>query len=414
MVERPRQRNAIKAELADALGHAPDAAAMVLGAMEGFYNTTKGDKDIELILIRRSCVAMLEGLRRVGAEIAGELREKARELAAEWMGKVRRRSGGGGNGLEELGFFYLVAVFGVAGGFDLGELVDLGVEVARFREAVELFRVICFGERISEIIHKLIGQGKQQVAVRFILEFGLSAKFPPLPLLEEYVKESKRQAKKTLKEKNNTFKAQKEALTKEANVYKSVIKLIEDYKLESEYLSLKEKLMKRLETVEKLKSNRKPDSAGPASQMQQSKPQKLSGSKRLRNNAAAHPATISMSVASTSSTAPVFQQYHPQPAGLLPQHLPPYSGSPAGPYGVAGSTPAIASYAGSSAAGLYGSTGAPFGDPGNLMPLQTQVMPSQTHAYPTESQTATGYYDKPAAYGSYVFPPQYYQPYHPQ
>lgn len=148
--------------------------------------------------------------------------------------------------------------------------------------------------------------------------------------------------------------------------------------------------------------------------MQQSKPQKLSGSKRLRNNAAAHPATISMSVASTSSTAPVFQQYHPQPAGLLPQHLPPYSGSPAGPYGVAGSTPAIASYAGSSAAGLYGSTGAPFGDPGNLMPLQTQVMPSQTHAYPTESQTATGYYDKPVVYGSYVFPPQYYQPYHPQ
>lgn len=179
--------------------------------------------------------------------------------------------------------------------------------------------------------------------------------------------------------------------------------------------------MKRLETVEKLKSDRKPYAATPASQTQQQpKPQKLSGSKRPRNTAPARPTAISMSVTATSSTVPVFQQSHPQPAGLLP-HLPPYSGSPAGPYGLAGSTPAVASYAGSSAAGLYGSTGAPFGDPGNfmpsqthVMPSQTQVMPSQTQAYSSEAHMATGYYDRPVAYGGYAFPPQYHQPYYPQ
>lgn len=173
--------------------------------------------------------------------------------------------------------------------------------------------------------------------------------------------------------------------------------------------------MKRLETVQKLKSDRKSYAAAPASQtQQQSKPQKLSGSKRPRDTAPGRPTTISMSAAATSSTIPGFQQSHPQPAGLLAQHLPPYSGSPAGPYGLAGSTPAFSSYAGSSAAGLYGLTGAPFGDPGNFMPSQTHAMPSQTQAYSSELHMATGHYDRPVAYGGYAFQPQYHQPYYPQ
>lgn len=144
VLDRPKERNTLKAELADALGHAPDAAAMVLGAMEGFYGGVR--KGITSIAMKRSCVVLLEGLRRwrrrVGGEIVGEVREKARDLAAQWKGKASRS--GGDYVVEGFGFFSLVAAYGVADGFDVGELVDLGVEVARYKEAAELFRMIGF------------------------------------------------------------------------------------------------------------------------------------------------------------------------------------------------------------------------------------------------------------------------------
>ena len=163
--------------------------------------------------------------------------------------------------------------------------------------------------------------------------------------------------------------------------------------------------MKRVETLEKLKSGRKQSEASPASKtQQQSKPQKFIGNKRPRNTAAPAGPAATPGVAATSSTAPAFQQSHLQPAGLLPEHPAPYLSSPTGPYGLAGS--AVAPNA-SSSVDFYGSAGAPLGVPGNAMPTQPYV-------YPSESHMPSGYYEQPIAYVGYGLPPQYHPPYYPQ
>ncbi|KAL6999160.1 hypothetical protein U1Q18_000320 [Sarracenia purpurea var. burkii] len=401
MIDRPKERNTIRAELPDALRCAPDAAAMVLDAMEGFFShNAKGNKDIELNAVRRSCLILLEELMRLKVEIGAEVKEKAKKLAAQWIGKLNVQ---GDYPLEAMGFLNLLAAFNLADDFNANDLIEFASIVAKFGQAVELCRVLGLGDRIPDLVQKLIGKGKPLLAVKFIFEFELLDKFPPVPILKEHVMESKRLTQQILQEGKISVVSRNEAITKEVTVLKAVIKIIDDRKLQSEYP--KQELMERLETLEKEKSDRKELATGLISEtQQQSKPKKLSGSKRPRTTAPDGPAATA-----TSSAVPAFQRSPLQPEGLVPENPIPYLSSSTGPYGlVAASTPAGAAYTDSST-GLYGSSGAPLGMPGNLMPTQPHAYPSESHVLPS------GYYDRPvAAYGGYVLPPQYHPPYHPQ
>lgn len=57
------------------------------------------------------------------------------------------------------------------------------------------------------LIQKLMSKGKHLLAIKFISEFDMTDKFPPVPILKAYVKESKRLAKKVSEEGNNSKKA---------------------------------------------------------------------------------------------------------------------------------------------------------------------------------------------------------------
>ncbi|XAR56767.1 hypothetical protein NMG60_11037355 [Bertholletia excelsa] len=446
VVERPKERAAIRAELADALGCAPDAPAMVLDAMEGFFvPNSKGDRDIPLSNLRRGCVVLLEHLMGMRPEIGAQVKERAGRLAREWKDKV---SVNGENPLEALGFLILLAAYGLADEFQAEELIDLAVVVAQHKQAIELCRVLNFGDRISDIVLKLLNQGKKLVAVKFITRFGLTDKFPPVPLLKEHVKESKKLAKKVRQSGNNSRASLNEATAKEVSALRSVIKIIEDHNLESVYP--KDILVNRVEKLEKEKAERKGPAAASASKISQKsmpKKQKVVGQKRPRTSAAAGPAKIPKSVAAAASLAvPAFQQSHPPAAGLLPERPSSYLSSPAGPYGLAGSTavaqyagsgpsglnPAAAQYAGPSGSmpavaqsagpsgsipavaqyaapstGLYMPVGGSLGMPGNLMP-------PQSHVYPSESSMPSVYPDRPVTYGGYALGSHYHPTYYPK
>lgn len=59
----------------------------------------------------------------------------------------------------------------------------------------------------ADLINKLLSQGKQLLAVKFVFEFQLTDKFPPVPLLKEYLKVSKKLAKKVCREGKNSLKS---------------------------------------------------------------------------------------------------------------------------------------------------------------------------------------------------------------
>ncbi|KAK4850434.1 hypothetical protein QYF36_006696 [Acer negundo] len=336
-----KDRESIRVELGDAFRSSPDPGMMVLDAME-------------------------EVLMGIDVNIDNAVKEKAKKLAFEWKGKVRmdRESG-----LEAFGFLHLVGTYGLGSEFEKNDLVEYLLLAAWYRQVTLLCKAVGLGDKVQDLIQKLIDSGKQLLAIKYIFEFELTDKYPPVPLLEAYVNETKKLAENLCREKKNTPGAQNEAVFKEVNALKAVIKVVEDYKLESE--CPKETFEKRIEQLEKQKADRKRPS--PAAKPQQ-QPKKLqqNANKRPRTAAALSHAP---GVAGANSTVPPFRQPRVHPSSL-PENSALYLNSAAGPFGFMDSTPAIAAYA------------AP--------------------------HIASGYYDRSTAYVRYGLPPQYHPSYYPQ
>eukprot|EP00257_Ricinus_communis_P021326 XP_015580790.1 FRIGIDA-like protein 1 isoform X2 [Ricinus communis] len=411
--EHSREREAIRAELVGLMGLVSDPGEMILDAMEGFYlSKSKGDRDVDLYRLRKSCLDLLEVLSEIKPKpkFSDEVKIKAKNLAFEWKEKV---SLNGDSPSEALGFLNLIVAFELKDMFDdVNELLNYFVVIARFKQATVLARDIGLGDKINDLVQKLIDSGKQLLAVKFIFEFGLTDKFQPAPLLRDHLKESKEFTDKVCKEEKNSVK--NEARSREVNALKSVLRYIDEHNLEFDYPHLD--LEKRIEMLEKQKADRKVAAPSPDNRprqqpkkqqlskkqqqhqgKQQAKKQQLKGNKRPRMAMLPGPAAVPISIAGPSSAGPPFQHSHLPQAGLLPA---------AGPYGLVSSTPPIGSYAGASA-GPYGLAGAGMCFPGNPSPVRA-------HPYSSNSHMSSSYYDRSAAFGGYGFPPQYCPGYYPQ
>jgi hypothetical protein len=145
VLEHPNEKKEMMAELPGAVQCAPDPAAMVLDAMEGFYGV-KGNKEGDVGALRRSCVLLLEALMGVKANVGVGVRKRAKELALEWKGKA---SSSEVQNFEVMGFLHLVAAYGLQSEFDGDELVDCFVIVAQFRQAVKLCRAFGLGNKVA-------------------------------------------------------------------------------------------------------------------------------------------------------------------------------------------------------------------------------------------------------------------------
>lgn len=378
----------IRDRLSGAMSVAPDPGSFVLDAMEGFYSSkanSKGDKDTELCRLRRTCLDLLEALAKNKPTLSMEVKERAKMLALEWKRKV---SLNGESPLEALGFLHLLVAYNLENEFDVGELVDYFVIVARFRQAVVLCRAIDLGEKTADLIQKLIDSGKQFLAVKFIFEFGLVDKFQPVPLLKAHLKESKRLTKKVCQDGKNSINQQNEARSREVKTLKSALVLIDEYKLGSEYPRMD--LKKRIEMLEKQKAAAASAVDEPS---HQPKKQQQAGSKRPRTSATA----VQNSNNGSNPVIPPFKQSHLQPASML---------LAAGPYGSVGSISPAILYAGPPA-GAYGLARTGTGFPGN-------PRSALAHQYFPESHVPSDHYDRAAAYGGYDLPLKYHPGYYPQ
>ncbi|XP_030520585.1 probable DNA double-strand break repair Rad50 ATPase [Rhodamnia argentea] len=113
-----------------------NAAKLVLGAMEGFYPQDSGNKDelLDIGVIRRSCIFLLENLIRSSAQIKPQQREAAMTLAVEWKGKLKF-SPSPVDPLEVLGFLKLLEAYKLASAFDANEIHELADSVSQLQIA---------------------------------------------------------------------------------------------------------------------------------------------------------------------------------------------------------------------------------------------------------------------------------------
>ncbi|KAK1440239.1 hypothetical protein QVD17_06064 [Tagetes erecta] len=222
------ERSSVLNELTDAYRYAPDAAAMVLDAMVGFYSPDW--QESELVSFRDGCLIMLEGLIRLKPDVTMELKDKAMEIAVQWNQKrcfcpCEQKA---------LGFLLLVGAYGLLDRFDIEEITDCFLVVAANRHVIDLFRRIVPENKINYMIQKLIDKNMIVTAVKFSIELQKTDEFSPVGLLEELKLKAMIVMEK--KRRNAKYRDVWRGVTIEGiSTLKSIIKCIDENQLELEY-----------------------------------------------------------------------------------------------------------------------------------------------------------------------------------
>ncbi|QCD78203.1 Frigida-like [Vigna unguiculata] len=396
----------VQAELPGAFRHAPDAGMMVLDALEGFHGDGNGLKKWELRNMRKSCVVLLRQFRVAALSLSAEASLRAVKLAQAWKEKL---VGDDNNVFEALGLLHLIASFGLVSEFSWDELVDFSVVAPANEDFPELCRAIGLTEKVPDIVQKLIDKDKHIPAVKYILEFNLADQIPPVPVLEAAVDEAKKLARKLSEEGNSSS----ESTAREIHTLKLVIKIIENYKLESEHL--RATVEQRIEQLKRQKTNNKRSTAAPASkpqhkqqQQQQKRNMQKQQQPRIKHPRASAPIVPAAVLKNVNSAMHHYQQPRVHPSGLFPEHPNPYRSSSAMPFGMMASTPKFLPYAGPSAGSYYGHDGVPMGPRGNPNVSGSHLSSSEPHV-PTG-----GYYDRTSTFGGIGLQHHYQASYYPQ
>ncbi|XP_068649808.1 FRIGIDA-like protein 4a [Aristolochia californica] len=330
-----KELDLIRSQIPDALGDCVDPATFVLQAISEVFpvdkRVEKGDRGNDF---GWACVLVLEALVPVLADpalgesrllVTSKIKEQAREVVAVWKTNLVER--GGLENVKALdGHIFLqhVVTFGIVEKDDAEMYRKMVVASAWRKQMPKLAISLGLKDKMADIIEELIGKGQQVDAVHFTYEAGLVDKFPPVPLLKAFLKDSKKVATSILEDRNNTGRAVHLAGRKEQSAIRAVIKCIEEYKLENEFSP--EGLRKRLEQLEKVKTEKKKPAVTPANKrtrVSSGGPMPPAKAGRLNN-----------AYVSSFPTAGPTYVLSPSSHTQYPPEVSPYSyDRPAGPYG---------------------------------------------------------------------------------
>ncbi|KAM5573154.1 FRIGIDA-like protein 3 [Rosa sericea] len=143
MYEQLKRIDSMRAQMSAAFQVSSDPGNLVLDAMQGFYpsNSNMGNRetDFDLSFIRRSCILLLQELKRMSPQLNPGVREKALKLAAHWKAKLTVATD---NSLEVLGFLRLVTAFELTSAYDANELQSLLSVVTQPEQAAQLRKAL--------------------------------------------------------------------------------------------------------------------------------------------------------------------------------------------------------------------------------------------------------------------------------
>ncbi|KAK3190051.1 hypothetical protein Dsin_029612 [Dipteronia sinensis] len=309
-----------------ALSECVDPAKFVLEAISEVFpvdkRREKNNNDLGW-----ACVLVLESLIPVVVDpvigksrllVTPTVKEKAKEIAETWKASLEERGG-----IENVKtpdvhtFLQHLVTFGIVKEEDVDLYRKLVVSSAWRKQMPKLAVSLGLGGKMPDMIKELISRGQQLDAVHFTYEVGLVNKFLPVPLLKAFLKDARKAAASILEDPNNAGRAAQLAARKEQSALRSVIKCIEEYKLEAEFPP--ENLKKCLEQLEKAKVEKKKPAAVPANKRT-----------RASNGGPMPPAKAGRSTNAYVSSFPAPHTFvrspsHSQyPAGVSPYQSPPY------------------------------------------------------------------------------------------
>ncbi|KAF9622644.1 hypothetical protein IFM89_032543 [Coptis chinensis] len=269
-----KELDLLRVKIPVALAECIDPAKFVLEAISEVFPVDKrdgksGERSNDL---GWACVLVLESLIPVVADpvlgnsrplVTPKMKERARKIADVWKESLDQRGG-----IENVKtpdvhtFLQHLVTFGIVSKEDMNLYRKLIVGSAWRKQMPKLAVSLGLKDKMADMIEELISKGQHVDAVHFTFDVGLVDKFPPVPLLKAYLKDSRTAATSILEDRSNAGRALLLAGRKEQSALRAVIKCIEEYKLEAEFPS--EGLRKRLEQLEKTKVDKKKPAAVPA------------------------------------------------------------------------------------------------------------------------------------------------------
>ncbi|KAJ8568672.1 hypothetical protein K7X08_028205 [Anisodus acutangulus] len=243
---------AVREEIPFALRAADDPASLVLDSLKGFYpsemSISDAKKDANLLGLRRTCIMLMECLSillttlevdSVSSIISENVKEHAKAIAKEWKPKLDELdiAGNNGNSLEAHAFLQLLATFDINSNFNQEYLFKLLPMVSRRRQAADLCCSLGLSDRMPGVIDVLVSKGRYIDAVNLAFAFELTEQFSPVSLLKSYLNE------------------ENDVNEKELAALKSIIKCIEDHKIQEQYPV--DSLQKRILQLGRAKADKK-------------------------------------------------------------------------------------------------------------------------------------------------------------
>ncbi|BFG37065.1 hypothetical protein CerSpe_233390 [Prunus speciosa] len=149
--EHLKRHDLLGTEISAILQASSDPAKLVLDAMQGFYPSNlvveNWECDFDLSVIRRSCILLLQELKRVSPQINPQVRGEAKKLAGDWKDKMIVVVE---NWLEVLGFLLLLTTYDLTSTYDENELQSLLVVVSQHSLATEFSQAFGISDKANE------------------------------------------------------------------------------------------------------------------------------------------------------------------------------------------------------------------------------------------------------------------------
>ncbi|CAN1807895.1 FRIGIDA-like protein 4a [Linum perenne] len=273
VIAKKKELEGLRSQLPMALAECVDPPRFVLEAISEVFPVDKrGERTEKGNDLGWACVVILESLIPVVMDpvigksrlmVTPKVKKRANQIAETWKRSLEERGG-----IENVKtpdvhtFLQHLVTFGIVKKEDFDLYRKLVVGSAWRKQMPKLAVSLGLGDEMPDMIRELIGRGQQLDAVHFTYEVGLVDKFPPVPLLKAFLRDAKKAATSILEDPDNPGRATQLAVRKEQSALRSVIKCIEEYKLEAEFPP--ENLKKRLEQLEKVKTEKKKPAAVPA------------------------------------------------------------------------------------------------------------------------------------------------------
>jgi len=271
IMDNMKEVETLRNELSVALSKAPDAAKLVMDALEGYDFSESGSilgekKKPPFSPNRKACILLLESLFPIfgnddSGVVPSDVKDSAREIAEFWRKEMKIEDVDSASGLDVQAFLQLLASFRIAADYEKDELWGLLFVILGRKQAPELCWSLGLSSDIPDFIDKLTKSGRQLEALRYSHAFGMVDKADAVNLLKSYLRDVEKSAKELLMNGRDSAVSQNDSNTKMVSAMQTVIGLSKKYGLKSHYFedSLRKKLRK-LEQEKERKKNRKKES----------------------------------------------------------------------------------------------------------------------------------------------------------